>query len=206
VILATIIAARRAVYVMQAYARPNLTRYIYPQIKKHDLVPILCCSIAGALLAGTYGAIHDQITFSLSAEYFTRLKFRQFDYANLGYGTFVFVSTIGFLATWWLGLFLGWFVGRRFVPNQERSVALRKVMQAFSVVLLTTACFGIGGYIYGAGMGAQRLKDWSWVLNTYRVVDGSAFVQVAYVHNAGYIGAFVGLMLAMIIVHPVRRS
>jgi hypothetical protein len=192
--------------VAQSHSRRSFTRYIYPQIKKHDLVPILCCSIAGGLLAGAYGAIHDQITFALSAEYFTKLKFRQFDYANLGLGTYVFVSTIGFLATWWLGLFLGWLVGRRFVPNQERSVALRNVMRALSVVLLTTACFGIGGYIYGVEKGAEKLRDWSSVLNTYRVVEGSAFVKVAYVHNAGYIGAFVGLILAMIIVRPVRRS
>ena len=34
-----------------------------------------------------YGILHDQVTFSISQEYFTKLKFYQFGYANLGLPT-----------------------------------------------------------------------------------------------------------------------
>jgi hypothetical protein len=56
----------------------------------------------GSLLAGFYGILHDQVTYSISNEYFTRLKFPQFHYANFGLSHRVFVAEIGFLATWLL--------------------------------------------------------------------------------------------------------
>ena len=41
-------------------------------------------AVIGALIAGLYGVVHDQITYSMSPEYFTRLKFFQFRYADFG--------------------------------------------------------------------------------------------------------------------------
>src|ERR1043166_5997270 len=55
-------------------------------------------ALLGALLAGTYGVVHDQVTYSISAEYFTRLKFSQFQRADFGFPPRVFVAEIGFLA------------------------------------------------------------------------------------------------------------
>ena len=42
-------------------------------------------AVVGALIAGVYGVFHDQITYSISPEYFTRLKFLQFHYADFGF-------------------------------------------------------------------------------------------------------------------------
>ena len=40
----------------------------------------------GAVLAGCYGALHDQISYTISPEYFTKVKFEQFRYADFGCG------------------------------------------------------------------------------------------------------------------------
>ena len=70
---------------------------VYPKIRLASLTSMLRYAMLGALLAGFYGVLHDQITFSISHEYFTRLKFSQFHYANFGLPPRVFVAEIGFL-------------------------------------------------------------------------------------------------------------
>lgn len=82
----------------------------YPKITLHGLLVTLGYALMGALIAGLYGTVHDQITYSISLEYFTRLKFAQFHYAEFGLPPRVFVAAIGFLATWWVGFIAGWFI------------------------------------------------------------------------------------------------
>jgi hypothetical protein len=50
----------------------------YPKFRPSLLLPMLGYAVMGALIAGLYGVVHDQITYSMSPEYFTRLKFFQF--------------------------------------------------------------------------------------------------------------------------------
>lgn len=180
-----------------------MIRFLYPQIKKADLLPMFTCALIGALIAGLYGVLHDQITFTISPEYFTQLKFKQFSYADFGLSDRVFVAAIGFLATWWVGLAMGWFLGRRFIPNQARISAVNNIRNAFLLVLVSGFAFGIGGYLYGYLVELNtNLSDWAFLLRYYRVVDGSAFVRVAYIHNASYLGGLLGLICAFIFIRP----
>jgi hypothetical protein len=164
------------------------------------------CALVGALLASFYGFWHDQITFTISPEYFTRLKFKQFQYAYPGFGDRAFVAVIGILATWWVGLFIGWCFGRRFVPRANQSSAGIKVRSAFVIVLACTVAFAIGGYVYGSFSGAANSDTWSPILDSYRVVDRQSFVNVAYIHNGSYLGGFVGLIAALLVVRPHNPS
>lgn len=63
--------------------------------------------IFSILVAGIYGIIHDQITYSISNDYFTLFKFQQFGISKSPLNIRAKVAIIGFLATWWVGLFLG---------------------------------------------------------------------------------------------------
>ena len=58
---------------------------LYPRIKLARLPAMIRISLLGAVLAGIYGAVHDQISYTISDEYFTKLKFPQFWYANFGF-------------------------------------------------------------------------------------------------------------------------
>ena len=82
-----------------------MLKYLIPRIALRDLPPMLAAGLVGAVIAGVYGTLHDQFTFTISPEYFTKLKFDQFRWANLGLPERVFVAEIGFLATWWVGFF-----------------------------------------------------------------------------------------------------
>lgn len=168
---------------------------------------MLGLALAGALLAGVYGMGHDQITYTISPEYFTKLKFHQYKAADFGLGNRVFVSTIGFLASWWVGLVIGWFLARRLVPGQDRRRAYRQVMLGFSLVLGCGLLFGILGWLLGSwGDSDSDFSNWDTITQRLKISDVPAFVQVAYIHNASYLGGLVGFLLSLWLIRPVTEA
>src|SRR4051794_4538818 len=106
----------------------------FPTFPLSLLPRILACAGVGAMIAGCYGILHDQLTYSISEEYFTKLKFQQFHYADFGFPRRVYVAEIGFLATWWVGLFAGWFIGRLAFPRLERDRVVGVCRKAFAIM------------------------------------------------------------------------
>ena len=73
---------------------------LIPRFPLRRLPAMLAIAALGAVLASLYGILHDQLTCTISPEYFTRLKFQQFAWANIGRPPRVFVAEIGLLASW----------------------------------------------------------------------------------------------------------
>src|SRR6202521_2478913 len=121
----------------------------YPKIRFAWLPAMLAYAVVGSLLSGLYGILHDQATYSISHEYFTRLKFLQFHYANIGLPPRVFVAEIGFLATWWVGFFAAWFIARITVPSFPRATAFRHSAHGFLIILLCAFAASIVGNVLG---------------------------------------------------------
>ena len=64
--------------------------------------------IAVAIVAaGLYGVLHNQISYTVSPEYFTRFKFVQFGLTELELPERVRASMVGFQASWWMGIPIG---------------------------------------------------------------------------------------------------
>src|SRR5260221_12058644 len=84
----------------------------YPSITWREIPTLVGITVFGAVLAGAYGAVHDQVSYSISPEYFTKMKFRQFAWADLGWPNRLFAAEVGFLASWWAGLIAGWLLAR----------------------------------------------------------------------------------------------
>ena len=180
-----------------------MLKYLVPKIELGDLRPMFAVTLIGSMLAGAYGILHDQITYSISPEYFTNLKFDQFHYADFGLGDRVFVSFVGFLATWWVGLIIAWFLARRLIPNQPRKIAYRRIFVGFSIVFGCGIVAGSIGYFYGLWCGPEfDYSAWSTIIRGYEISDTWAFVRVAYIHNASYLGGAVGLILSLIVMKP----
>jgi hypothetical protein len=175
-----------------------MMNYLFPQIKITEHFSLMKFALLGALIAGIYGVLHDQITYSISHEYFTKLKFNQFSYANFELGDRIFVGTIGFLATWWVGLIIGWFLARRFIPIQPYKVARKNILIGFAIVFICGIFFGVAAYIYGILI-PPDIQRWSSTIRYYGVIDDSSFIRVAYIHNGSYIGGFLGLIISLII-------
>jgi hypothetical protein len=173
---------------------------LYPRIRLKHLPAILGHAAVGAVIAAMFGVVHDQITFSLSPEYFTRLKFLQFHYANFGLPQRIFVAEIGVLATWWVGLIAGWFIARKTVPNFPPKVALLKSLKGFAVMFLIAVFGSIMGYTFGLIRGPNAdYSNWMHFASRYGVENLPDFVRVAYIHNASYLGGLVGLVAALVV-------
>jgi hypothetical protein len=175
---------------------------IYPRIKLARLPGMIRISLLGALLAGIYGAVHDQISYSISEQYFTKLKFHQFWYANFGFPPRVFAAEVGFLASWWVGMIIAWFLARLSMtelPSQQRKAT---TVIAFSIVLVFALLAGACGLSLGVARSrGEDLSSWAPFERTLQLTDLPRFVIVAYLHNGSYFGGLVGFIIAAVYVH-----
>ena len=181
-------------------------RFLVPRIAKGDFASMLGAAVIGAILAGVFGIVHDQITYTISPEYYTKLKFYQFWYANFGLPERLFVAEVGVLATWWVGFFCAWFLARRLIPNQPRSFAFRQIAIGCAIIFLGAAIAGILGFGYGSWHGPNAdYANWEPLLDELEITNRWPFVQVAYIHNASYLGSLLGFVLAMLLPKGHKR-
>ena len=148
------------------------------------------------LLAGFYGIIHDQITYSISPEYFTKFKYRQFGFEPEWFGGHrQTVAAIGFLATWWTGLFIGISLGlvSLFFPDHKTMIAVLK--KAIRLLLMITVVTGVAGFLYGKFYLAKTGVGW-WLPED--LADKSSFIIVGSIHNFSYLGGAIGLLVAIV--------
>lgn len=161
---------------------------------------LVVAAAVGALIAGGYGIVHDQLTYTLGPEYFTRFKFLQFDWANRGQAERLYVAEIGFHATWWVGAICGWTLGRLTCrsPREVRKPA--EILRGFPIILGISALSGIAGLAYGHHrLNQGGLSYWEPFREAYGIQDLEAFARVGYIHNFGYAGAVIGLIAAILI-------
>ena len=176
----------------------------YPQFRLSLLPSMLGYALLGALVAGIYGIAHDQFTYSISPEYFTRLKFFQFHYADLGLPPRFFVAEIGFLATWWVGLIAGWFLARVALPAFPPVQARSHIFRRFATIGACAFVASLLGYGLGLLLGTNSdFSRWQGFASQRGIVDLRSFVRVAYIHNASYLGGLIGLIIALL---HLRRS
>lgn len=146
-------------------------------------------------MAGGFGIIHDQVTYTISPEYFKRMKFDQFRWADIGFPERVFVAEIGFLATWWVGLIAAWFLAR--IAMRKFGNPGKQVAGALAIMAGITVLCAVLGYFLGPVMFEDR-KGWLDALSEMGVTDFRAFYQVSGIHLGSYAGALLGWVLMMV--------
>jgi hypothetical protein len=185
---------------------PSTPSLWYPHLAAARWRSSLLITALGAIVAGSYGAVHDQVSFTIAPEYFTRLKFQQFAWADLGWPTRAYVALIGFLATWWVGLIAGWVLARLGLAELWEMRGWRPVVRAFGVMLLVAVVVGLGGALVGVAVTSSgdlsHWDDWRIARNLH---DVRSFVIVAYLHAGSYLGGIVGLIVAGAAVRKMRN-
>jgi hypothetical protein len=164
---------------------------------------LLVYIVSTTILSGLYGILHNQITFTISNEYFTHFKFLQHhlpEYytapARLG------ACIIGWNSTWWIGLIFGFVLG--ILCLGKNSLTYRERFKALRTVFVTTFLFGIFGAILAFTQWQQ--EKYYEVLNfpSYgELIDNSlqtmsnpfAFLRAETIHNFSYIGSVIGLLI-----------
>ncbi|NNE93380.1 MAG: hypothetical protein HKN23_17180 [Verrucomicrobiales bacterium] len=178
---------------------PRLIQLLIPEIDRRWIPLLLKSTALGSLIAGAYGVLHDQVTFTISPEYFTKFKFDQFAWAGSeNEPARWFVAKIGFLATWWVGGIAGWALGRVAVSCGRKRpgngpVLTKTVIWRFWIILAVAAVSGVVGFV---GSKLSPPHAWrGWILDL-GVSDVEAFGTVGQIHNFGYFGAVAGLIVA----------
>jgi len=167
---------------------------------------MLAITFLGAALAGIYGALHDQLSYSISPEYFTKMKFQQFWYANFGWPERVYASEVGFLASWWVGAIGAWLLARLGLDGFPPVMRRRYVAKAFAIVFGSAVIIGSAGLLLGAIVTHQSdLRGWKEFKDAFDLQDLPAFVIVAYLHAASYLGALIGVIGACVYIWLTER-
>lgn len=166
---------------------------------KKLLILLLIIAIA-PLLGGIYGILHDQLTYTISPEYYTKFKFYQFGLMDLGNEAIfpnprVEVSVVGFMATWWMGLPIGLILGLVGLIHKESKQMFRVTMKAIILTVIVAFITGLFGLAYGKFYLAEKGVGW-WMPNN--LIDTKNFITVGSMHNFSYLGGLIGLIAGII--------
>ncbi len=151
---------------------------------------LLACAVAGL-----YGMLHNQISYTVAPEYFTQFKFDQFGIPaslrnRLG------ASIVGWRAAWWMGLLIGMVLVPfgLLIPGWQQY--LRTMLQTFFVVALTTLTVGLGALAYAyATFTPANIGPYS-----ARITQPLAFARAGHMHNFSYIGGLIGIVVGVVFV------
>jgi hypothetical protein len=162
--------------------------------------------ILSIILAGIFGILHDQVTYSISHEYFTKFKFFQFGLANSDNdGTLPnprqAVSVVGFLATWWVGIFIGLGLGLTGLIFIDYKKMFKAILIALAITFFITIITSFIGFLYGKLYLTRTGVDW-WLPDN--LIDKNSFITVGSIHNFSYLGGFSGLVIS--IVYLIRKN
>jgi uncharacterized membrane protein YsdA (DUF1294 family) len=158
------------------------------------------------LIGGIYGIIHDQITYSISPEYYTKFKFFQFGLMDLGNEAIfpnprIEVSAVGFMATWWMGLPIGLILGLVGLVHKDSKKMFRVTLKAIIVTVIVAFATGLIGLAYGKLYLADTGVNW-WMPEN--LIDKGNFIAVGSMHNFSYLGGLTGLIAGSI--YSIRQK
>jgi hypothetical protein len=174
------------------------------QVVKKILVYFSLIILAGGF-AGLYGVVHDQISYTVSPEYFTKFKFRQFGFADMNLPDRARASMVGFLASWWMGIPIGSLVGAAGFIHPSARRMLKISLWAFVVVIAFTFLFGLCGLLYGyietRTINPANYQGW---FIPDDVVNLRRFLCAGYMHNASYLGGTLSIFIACLFQIVVR--
>jgi len=176
----------------------------------NKLIALILILIIAPILGGIYGIVHDQITYSISNEYYTKFKFIQFGLENWGMGENIGTpktpeiklwnprmgaSIVGVLATWWVGVIVGVVLGLVGLIHENGKEMFRVTMKASLMTIVIALLVGIIGLVYGRLVLANNPPNWFLPDN---LINRTNFIMVGSMHNFSYLGGLVGMILSVV--------
>jgi hypothetical protein len=164
---------------------------------------------AAVLVAGLFGMIHDQISYSVSDEYFTKFKFIQFHLLDSDVPERIRVAEVGFLASWWMGIPLGLLCGSAGFVQRSPALMQRALIWSLLVIPAFTLTFALAGLAFGWGQtGTIDLANYRGWFIPAGVTEPRRFLCAGYMHNSAYLGGALSIPVAWLfhLIFRVRNS
>lgn len=155
----------------------------------NKFIALILILIITPILGGIYGVLHDQITYTISDEYYSKFKFIQFGLENWGMGENIGTETnpeiklenprigasiIGILATWWVGMIIGIILGFTGLIHRNGKLMFKTTMKAFLLTTGIALLTGIVGLGYGKLFLTENRPNWYLPEN---LVDFDSFIH-----------------------------
>ena len=153
--------------------------------------------LVAPLLAAAFGAAHDQVSYTLAPEYFTRFKFDQFAWAGVrSMPPRVGAAVVGALATWWVGRYVGILVAAAGLRHPSATLMLRGARRAFGVAAAAALVVGLLGFTVAwlAFDPSREYVDW-WRPNG--IEAPRRFFAAGMMHSGSYLGGALGTLAAV---------
>jgi MFS family permease len=152
-------------------------------MEKVGLFPVLLA--AACLTAGLYGALHNQISYTVAPDYFHDRKFRQFqipEHLHDRRGA----ALVGWYASWWMGVFIGipLLVVGLILPGWKAYAV--HCLLAFAVVAATALIVGLAALVHATCtihhpyFRAGQMHDSSYLGGFLGILTGSAYLVVQW--------------------------
>jgi len=150
---------------------------------------IACCAV--------FGIVHDQITYTISEEYYTKFKFIQF-YINNETNRFG-VALVGLLSTWWMGLIIGIILGLVGLIQKNIKEMYQATLESLIIVFLITVLTELFGFLYAQMYLMHQGRDYfkSWYIPE-DILNLKNYITVGMMHNFAYLGGFLGILFGIV--------
>ncbi|MEM9754388.1 MAG: hypothetical protein AAF914_00260 [Pseudomonadota bacterium] len=158
-----------------------------------------------ALAAAIFGALHNQLSFSVGPDYFRTFKFIQF--AEFGVAAMperVAVSVIGALASWWMGLIIGFpaFLYGLVVISDTRAYLAAGLGAVGTVMIVVLAC-AVAGLAVAMVMGDHPLFGF---IGSPAAAERLDFIRAGLMHTSSYFaGGALGLITGVLVVRRAAK-
>jgi hypothetical protein len=168
-----------------------------PAIQMRRFAVFIVFMLAAVLAAGAFGALHDQISYTVSPEYYTKFKFLQFDLLDDAVPERARAAQVGFLATWWMGIPLGLLIGTAGFIHPDVPQMRRALFWSLLVAVAFTLAYALGGLVYGIFQTADfKLASYEGWFIPQGLEQPRRFLCVGYMHNAAYAGGELAVPVA----------
>ncbi|TBX15441.1 hypothetical protein [Nioella sediminis] len=144
------------------------------------------------LLAGLYGMVHNQISYTVGPDYFHAFKFHQFNIAE-ALPFRVGAAIVGWQASWWMGIVIG-------VPIAAIGLAMPSTGQ------MVRTFIGVSMMVVGItlvlGVASLAIPVDPSQYHHFRipsgVEDAEGFVRAGLMHSTSYLAGLIGLVAGVI--------
>ena len=146
------------------------------------------------LMAAAYGALHNQVSFTIGPDYFHHLKFAQFGISP-GVPDRLGAALVGAFASWWMGLVIG-------LPLATAAMFIRAPdrarMRAFGIAALVVLAVTLGLGL--ASLALPLPPEAAEMLPVPEAApDPDGFRRAAMLHGVSYLAGIIGLLAGLVV-------
>ena len=157
------------------------------------ILKALIIVIFSIIIASVFGAIHNQLSYSVSNEFFEDFLFGNFGINDWNLNNKrIEASVVGIFGSYWVGFILGIIYAVIFLfINTENN--FKYIFKAISINIFLALIGSIIGYIIGFIIPWENSGIWM----EFGTQNPQKYVQANFMHSGSYYGGIVGLIIGI---------